>query len=396
MHTVVYDLSILATGYRFRGIGRYVSELARGLDALEAEREEAGLRLVYLEGFDRLGRPLLSSRPESALERFEARPPVHAYRQAYASRLGIGRAARAANAALVHLGFPGATPLARGGALRVVTCHDLIPLRFPEHYRAWSEGYAVGRRWLDRRRYHSADHVIAVSRSTAEDLTALLGVPPSKVSVVSSGIDAKRWSSQARPEDARELAALGLGERPFVVYAGDADYRKNSAGMFAALALANRELPAPGLSLVWAAKLSSARRRRLDAETARAGVADSVRFTGHLSDAALGALYRSAIATLFVSLWEGFGFPVLEAMANACPVITSDRSSTREVGEGAAELVDPEDHAAIANALVRVASDVELRAKLRERGLRRAGELGLERQARGTLDVYRKRLTGRN
>jgi glycosyltransferase involved in cell wall biosynthesis len=301
----------------------------------------------------------------------------------------MGRAARAAGAHLVHLGFPNATPLRYGGALRIVTCHDLIPLRFPELYPSLGEGYAHGRKLLDRRRYFSAHHVIAVSRSTADDLKELLGLPEEKVSVVLSGIDAARWSPLPSSGDGSALEELGLGEQPFVLYVGDADHRKNSAGMFAALAEVRRRAPDLGLSLVWAAELSAPKRARLDAELERAGLLDGVRFVGHVADATLGALYRAAVATLFVSLWEGFGFPVLEAMANGCPVITSARSSTREVGEGAAELVDPEDPAAVASALLRVASDASLRAELRALGLSRAREFSLERQARATLSVYR-------
>src|SRR5690606_9563092 len=111
----------------------------------------------------------------------------------------------------------------------------------------------------------------------------------------------------------------------YLLYAGDADWRKNSTGMFAALALARREIP--NLTLVWAGKLSPQREARVRREAAEAGVAGAVRLLGWVPDDDLLALYRGAHAMLFVSRAEGFGLPVVEAMASGCPVVTSDTSS---------------------------------------------------------------------
>jgi glycosyltransferase involved in cell wall biosynthesis len=349
---------------------------------------------LFLEGFDRLGRPRITDDVSAALKRLATRPPVHRYRQAYALRLGLGRAARRAAAALVHLGAPNATPLARGGALRVVTCHDLIPLRFPERYASVGEGFAWGRKRLDRRRYHGADHVIAISDATAQDLVAFLDLAEARMSVVPSGIDVDVWSAPPTDAAKRELSELGLERRNFLVYVGDGDWRKNATGMFAALAEARSRAPELGLELVWAAKLAPRRLALLRREAAAHGVLEAVRWVGFVSDDVLRGLYRAAVATLFVSRWEGFGFPVLEAMAAECPVITSDRSSLRELAEGAAVLVDPEDHGATARAVLELAVGAEERDRLRALGRERARRYTLERQAEGTLAVYRRLLGG--
>jgi hypothetical protein len=103
---------------------------------------------------------------------------------AYRLRMGLAAATRAVQPDLVHTGHPNATPLGNLGCPRVTTCHDLIPLRYPEHYLDWRDGFRPGRELLDYRRFHSAAHVIAVSETTANDLTTLLGVAASKITVV--------------------------------------------------------------------------------------------------------------------------------------------------------------------------------------------------------------------
>src|SRR5687767_10927883 len=140
---VLFDVSILATNTRLRGIGRYVSELARGLVAL---RDEWGdLEVVFLTGLAASGKVWLSRELEPAIQRLTEGPIHSRYSWAYPLRLFAGRAARQAGASLLHLPAPGATPLAMGGVPHVVTCHDLIPYKFPEHYASIGEGFRWGR-----------------------------------------------------------------------------------------------------------------------------------------------------------------------------------------------------------------------------------------------------------
>jgi glycosyltransferase involved in cell wall biosynthesis len=385
---VLVDLSVLSTSTRLRGIGRYVSELTRGLVAVQ--RDWADLELVFLERLGLDGRVTLSRDPEAALARLCNDPPRARARWSYPLRLFARRAAHAAGAGLLHLPAPGATPLGLEGTRTVTTCHDLIPYRYPERYAQIEDGFRWGRRALDRRRYLAADHVIAISRATAADLERFLGVEAERVSVVLSGIDRARWTADTHASDAEHLAALGLQKRRFVVYVGDADWRKNSEGMFRALARVRETEPA--LELVWVGKLSQERTRSLQAQAEALGVAGGCQFLGYVPDRALQAVYRAALATLFVSRAEGFGYPVLEAMASGCPVVTSNVSSLPEVAGDAALLVDPENPVAIAQAIVSLASDPTLRQDLKRRGLQRARRFSLESQARETLAVYRRLL----
>ncbi len=385
---VLVDLSVLSTSIRMRGIGRYVSELARGLVAVQ--REWAELDLVFLERLELDGRVTVTRDLEAALERLSRDPPRARARWSYPLRLFAGRATRTARAALLHLPAPGATPLLLSGTRTLTTCHDLIPYRYPERYAQIEDGFRWGRRALDRRRYLAADHVIAISRATAADLEQFLGVGPERVSVVLSGIDRARWTADTQPGDRQHLAELGLDKRRFVVCVGDADWRKNSEGMLRALARV-RETDAT-LELVWLGKLSQERTRSLQAQADALGVAAGCRFLGYVPDSALQAVYRAALATLFVSRAEGFGYPVLEAMASGCPVVTSNVSSLPEVAGDAALLVDPESPIAIAQAIASLAADATRRQAFKLRGLERARSLSLESQARQTLAVYRRLL----
>ena len=387
---VLFDLGVLATGTRLRGIGRYVSELARGLAAIQKEWGE--LEIVFLQRLGWDGRVALSHDLERAIARLTQGATASRHAWSYPLRLYAGRAAHQAGANLLHLPAPGATPLRLNGVPSVVTCHDLIPYRYPEHYARAEDGFRWGRRALDRRRYHSAQHVIAISRATAADLEQHLDLGSERVSVVLSGVDAAHWAAPAASQDALHLRQLGLSGRRFVCYVGDADWRKNGEGMLRALAKL-READTT-IELVWLGKPSSVahdRTRRAEAE--RCGVADACHFLGYVSDAELGAVYRAALATLLVSRAEGFGYPVLEAMAAGCPVIASNTSSLPEVAGGAAMLVDPESPADIADAVLLLARDTVRRQDLIRRGRARASELSLIAQARRTLDVYRALLS---
>jgi glycosyltransferase involved in cell wall biosynthesis len=289
---------------------------------------------------------------------------------------------------VLHSGHPNATPIGTLPCPRIVTCHDLIPLLYPRHYASLGDGFAHGRRRLDQRRYHRADHVIAVSEATKQDLVRLLGVPADKISVVHNGVDLQRWRPEPRASDAAVRERLGL-RAPYAVYAGAADFRKNADGMFAALARA-RSLADARLELVWAGSLREQQRERLTRLASKLGVREHVRLLGYVSDADLAALYRGATALLFVSRAEGFGYPLVEAMACGCPVLTSDRSSMAELARGAALLCDPEDTSAIAAALASLVGDESERARLRELGRVRAQGFSVERMAAGTAAVYRR------
>ncbi len=397
MPRVLFDLSILNTSARVRGVGRYAADLARQLAKLASPSD---VEVLFLERFDGWGRPQITDDADSAVRRLQDPRKAECSKNAwvYRSRLATALAARHVSADLVHRPHTVGTPLFMSwpsSPALVVTGLDLIPLRYPAHYLDWRDGFAFGRKLLDARRFATARHIIAISEATATDLRQLLDVPAAKISVVHIGIEHERWLPQDDGQDEARVAALDLAGARYLLFVGDADWRKNPDGMFRALARARQSLP--DLQLVWAGRLGPDRRAALDAEQRVSGAGDAVRFLGHVDDEQLRSLYRRALATMFISRAEGFGLPVLEAMSIGCPVITSNCSSMPEItGEQGAWLVDPEDVVAAAAAVVTLAQNPTRRAEQRAQGLARAAEFTQQRQAQQTMDVYRAVVAGRS
>jgi glycosyltransferase involved in cell wall biosynthesis len=264
----------------------------------------------------------------------------------------------------------------------VVTVHDLGYLRYPEAHTAAQRLYLrLSTIWSAR----AASHLIAVSAATRNDLVRLAKVSPTRVTVVHHGVADRFRQPVVDLERARKIAG---GNEPYFLYVGTVQPRKNLERVIEAFADASVQLTNQGRTpvLVIAGKrgwLSEGIARR----TADLGIADRVRFVGYVADDDLPALYREALAFVFPSLYEGFGMPVLEAMACGAPVLTSNSSSLPEVAGDAAIIVDPLDTRAIAEGLVRLACDAALRQELRQRGHQRAAQFTWDRCAEETLRV---------
>lgn len=394
MKTVLYDLTPLDTQSRVRGIGRYVRELAAGLSRLDIAA--SGLRIVGLTRLGWAGDYRITHDIASFEGSADVPRPTKAdhYRWAYRRRVALFRAARSIGADVVHLGDPNATPLLMGfsGAKQIVTCHDLIPSRFPERYFSYKDGGPKLGAMIVRRRFRSADVVVAISDATADDLVRFAGIPRSRIERVYNGVDIERWSGKSSLDPARVAHEHGLGARPFLLYVGDGDWRKNIEGMLRGLARA-RALGAD-VDLAWAGKLDMSRVEEIERIAEAASVSASLKRLGFVKDEELAALYRAAKAHLFVSRAEGFGLTVVEAMASGCPVITTRAGSLSEIAGDAALTVDPEDHEAIGDAIARVCRDDALRDDLIERGRERAGLFSHERQASEMLSLYRRTAYG--
>jgi glycosyltransferase involved in cell wall biosynthesis len=266
---------------------------------------------------------------------------------------------------------------------RVVTIHDVI-------YRIYPEAHAgIGSRVmgvlvpLAARR---SDRVIAPSAATRDDLTRLLHVPAGKIDVVPEGV---RLPFGRQDGDAnRARGTLGLGNRQIVLAVSAKRPHKNLSRLLEALALISSErrpiLLMPGYATPWEVELH---RRCSDL-----GLDADVRFLGWVSDTELEDLYAAADCFVFPSLYEGFGLPVLEAMARGVPVACSDRASLPEVAGGAARLFDPERPEEIARAIEAVLSDPDEAARLIAAGRERAARFTWQQTARATAEVYRRAL----
>jgi alpha-1,3-rhamnosyl/mannosyltransferase len=381
---------LTVTATRTRGIGRYVADFARAVAARARTRGD-GLEVLGLERLNWIGAAGITRDIEAAVQRLLADAGTGS-QAAWANRvrLRLAAAARSSRADLVHSPDPDATPVTRLGCPRIVTCHDLINMTFPEHYSSWSEGWVRGRRWLDRRRYTSADHIIAVSETTARDLVARLQIPSHKITVVTHGLDLARFCTAPQPGDSEARGRYGVADVPYLLCVGGGDWRKNAEGMLDALVDVRRQAGSDEPVLVWAGRLSASERARVERLAGERRIRHALRLIDWVPDADLWALFRGAIALLFVSRAEGFGYPVVEAMALGCPVVGANCSATAEIAGDAAWLVDPERPAMIADAAIALMRHADQRRSLIERGLIRCRAFEISRMADETLDVYRR------
>jgi glycosyltransferase involved in cell wall biosynthesis len=266
----------------------------------------------------------------------------------------------------------------------VVTVMDLGYLYYPQTYRRLSRLHLDGStRWNARR----ARRLVAISGATRDDLVSCYGVDPAKVTVVYPGVE-----GMGRVGDAEELRGVQArhGLPPFyLLYVGTLHPRKNLVRLVRAFGLLLGSWPSTA-GVPPALVLGGKKGWLYDeifAEVRRLGLEGRVLFPGYVPQVDLPALISGASAFVFPSLFEGFGFPILEAMACDVPVVCSRASCLPEVAGDAALLVDPQDEADLAGAMARVLHDEALRTALVARGRNRAAWFTWERCARETLAV---------
>lgn len=355
--------------HRERGVARYVFELARALDRLRP---------------DVVGRFLLN--PDLALPP-NLEPLLATGRLAHSDRCDPP------HGGLLHVMSPYelAVPLerlwpafaARARLRLVVTVFDVIPELFPERYLADA---GLRRRYRARHALvRAADHVVTISRCSADDAVEHLGLDPGKVTVVGAGT-----SERFRPPSSRAAAAAaarslvpGLAG-PFVLYTGGIEERKNIDRLLAAWSMlppATRD----GWQLVIACQADELQRRHYEHRAAALGIAGRLLLPGYLPDATLVTLYQGTDLFVFPSLYEGYGLPVAEALACGAPTVAARTPALAElVDEGS--LFDPYDPGAIAGAIHRGLTDDVARRHLLEATERRPPSW--DDVARRTLEVY--------
>jgi glycosyltransferase involved in cell wall biosynthesis len=357
---------------RLTGAGIYAAGLLSALarrDDVEAEV------LVGPASADALAAPGLRLRVVAAAG--AGRPARIAWTQ-----LAAGRAVRRTGNQ-VHHGLHYELPY-RPSLPQVVTVHDLTLVTHPEWHEPAKVRYFG---WAMRRAVAAADRVLCVSATTAADLAEHLGVAPDRVDVTPLGTDLAPASEQ---EVAELRARLGL-DGPFLLGLGTLEPRKDLPTLVRAFATLAGELPhdlvlagLPG----WGAG-------ELAATVAASGVAGRIHLPGYVSEADKAALLSGADLLVYPSRYEGFGLPVLEAMACGTPVVTTTGGSLPEVAGDAALLVEPGDPEQLAAAVVKLLGDQAAWTDLSHRGYARAVGYTWERCAELTLAAYRKAAAGR-
>jgi glycosyltransferase involved in cell wall biosynthesis len=264
----------------------------------------------------------------------------------------------------------------------VVTVHDLSFLRNPERFRFANRNYL---RLFTALSVKRAERVIAVSQNTKQDLMTVYGLPAEKIDVVYSGLDAHfKRPAQQEIEDFR--AAHGLPDR-FILYLGTIEPRKNLSALIRAYAKVRPEgiklVCAGGRGWLYEDVFQTVEELRLSRE---------VIFPGFLPDDDLPLWYSAADIFVYPSAYEGFGLPVIEALACGVPTITTNASSLPEAAGDAALLVPPDDSAALAETLARLLSEPSLQAELAERGPKQAARFNWREAARDTAGVYARAL----
>jgi glycosyltransferase involved in cell wall biosynthesis len=371
------------------GLSRYTERLASSLLATEsaesAEPADLQLNLFYNAHSGHRLPPSLA-----------AAPNLRAVRGQYAWRMGALASQLArhpyapVDAALRTLAAGGRTPLYHATEHllpcvawpAVLTVHDLIFERYPEHHTRRNMLFL---RTAMPRFVRAANAIIAVSAHTRRDIIEFYGADRSQIHVIHEGIDATFAPSSAA--EVARVRTVYSPDRPWLLMVGTLEPRKNHAAALHALrrlrteGFPHRLLIAGGQGWLFAPI-----RRLVEA----LGLVDDVVFTGYVPDADLPPLYSGASALLMPSLYEGFGFPLLEAMACGAPVVAANVSSLPELAGDAALLVPPTDDDALTHAVRLLLTQPDLAAALRTRGMAQARRFTWARCAAETAALYQE------
>jgi glycosyltransferase involved in cell wall biosynthesis len=271
---------------------------------------------------------------------------------------------------------------------KLVTVHDLAFLFYPEAAMPGLQRYL---HVVVPRSIRRADHLLADSHHTARDLQEQWQIPAEQITVVHGAVDHAHFQPV---QDTGRLQAVrqryGVGDRPFLLGLSTLQPRKNFARLIDAFALAKEAAQLPHRLVIGGGRgwLYDA----IFAKVAALGLQDDVLFPGFIDEADLPALYSAAAIFTYPSLYEGFGLPVLEALACGTPVLTADNSSLPEAGGPAAIYVQATDVASIAEGIIKLVSDSALQQQLRHAGLAHARQFTWERSAQQLRQAYERLL----
>jgi len=283
---------------------------------------------------------------------------------------------------LIHVQYT--APLACPAPI-VASVHDVSFLEHPEYF---PPARALQLQWTVRHTVNRAVKILTGSEFSRDSIAKAYGVNGDNVVVVPNAAAAIFRPMRREHARAFVLSKYGLAA-PFLLTVGDLQPRKNHIRLIQAFADLVGSNPSIPHHLVLAGKETWFASRVLEAAR-QSGVADRIRFAGFVSDDDLLRLYNACDVFVFPSLYEGFGLPILEAMACGRAVACSNSSAMLEVANGAAILFDPESRSEMAHAMSDLIVDGELRARMERLGLQRSSQFSWQRTAERTLEVYRE------
>jgi glycosyltransferase involved in cell wall biosynthesis len=272
----------------------------------------------------------------------------------------------------------------------VATIHDLAPFHIAGKYD-WKRmfyGRVIARRLAQRQ-----DQIIAISDNTSRDIGRFFSVPGDRVTVVYNGIEHERFFPGLRDEAIAAVGnAFGL-HRPFFLYVARLEHpAKNHVRLISAFDNFKTTTRSDWQLVFGGSDWHGA--EAIHARMKQSAFASDIRSLEFVPNERLPDLYRAAAVFVYPSLYEGFGLPPLEAMACGCPVISSTRGSLGEIVGDAAAIIEPEDIGSISTQLTNLATDQDMRNRLRAAGLTRAQKFDWKITAEQTLRVYRRAATG--
>ncbi|MCY0878512.1 MAG: glycosyltransferase family 1 protein [Firmicutes bacterium] len=370
---IFVDATPLQSEHRFRGVGTYVESLSQGLLELAPDRIRFVLATNTLEAVA----PAILA--QAGFRAYRPHRPAQVY-WLY-NELFLRRALWTAKARLFHAtDFNGVVRVP--GVLTVATLHDLTPLKERPASPASCHPSQILSQWRWHayfRKLRTVHHIIAVSHQVKADAVRLLNIPPERISVIYPGLDLAKfqraWPPPPHLPGARYFLAVGPREP-----------QKNYDRLLQAFREVSRQLPDVKLAIVgrwqdddvdWLSRTLAAWRLH-----------GRVVYLGYVPEPLLLALLQHALALVYPSLAEGFGLPIVEAMALGTPVITSNLGAPQEVAGSSALLVNPHDPSAIAAGMRQLATLPRLRRDYGARGLRWSRRFSWRAAADKTLGVY--------
>jgi glycosyltransferase involved in cell wall biosynthesis len=364
---LLIDGTCLDTRHRLRGTGTYARQLIKCFSRIETP----DFQVLRLEAGD-----------ERTFKIW--RPKRNSYRlQWFLDRLLIPLELQKSGAKIYHALDPMRTASVRN-MRRITTLYDLIPYTFSRQYleplpNFVREGYA----WMISM-MEKSDHLIAISEFSKAEFVRLRSYNPDRISAIPLGYDPELFKC---PEDLSKLAAFRSEHGAFFLYSGALQPHKNMPVLLKAIT----KLP-KSINLVITGDSTPQLRRALFDDASKLGIRDQVRHLGFIPCEDLPHLFRAAVAFVFPSLLEGFGLPLLDAMACGTLAIASNAASLPEVGGDAPLYFDPNDPDALAECLKQSLEDQVLCVQQIARGKQRAEQFTWERTARATVEVYKNQL----